>query len=136
MTQLFARISRGKRNLLVAAALAAAALGLAGIDGAPKASAATHLYVDLRVEALAPAGGSHRVRVCNYGSYTSRPFVVEFYIGGYYATGTDQLASGYCSTWRIGSPGCGTAITVIADRAYRTTGYNYGANRWDGGIVC
>ena len=31
---------------------------------------------------------------------------------------------------------CGTAVTAIADRAYRTTGYNYGANRFDGVVSC
>lgn len=136
MTQMFARITRGKRTLLVAAAIALTALGLAGMDGAQKASAATNLYVDLRVAPLSPSGGVQRVSVCNYGSYTSRAFVIDFYVGSNYGTGTDQIASGQCSVWRLGSPACGTAITVIADRVYRTTGYNYGANRWDGYISC
>lgn len=136
MAQLFARITRGKRNLVVGLALALSALGIAGIDGAEKANAATHLYVDLRVEPLAASGGVQRVRVCNYGSYTSKAFRIDFYVGGSYGTGTDQLASGYCSTWRLGALSCGTGVTVIADANYRTTGYNYGANRWDGYVSC
>src|SRR5436853_124170 len=80
--------------------------------------------------------GPGRVRVVNYGSLTAREFVSEFWFVGRYYTSNDVLNSGECSVYRLGSLSCGTAVTVIADRAYRTTGYNYGANRFDGVVTC
>ena len=137
MANVLARFAHSRRHLVVALALAVTALGFSGIHHLRQAEAATsHLYVDLRVEGLPSVGGQSRVRVCNYGSLTSRPFVTEFWFLGRYYTANDQLNSYECSVYGLGYLGCGTAVTVIADRAYRTTGYNYGANRFDATVSC